>query len=66
VATRRCPGDPLPDLAKADPVMAVPDYDSRAVGTDECLHGGDGSLEVFFPEADDGSGGGCQGRYLMP
>jgi hypothetical protein len=53
-------------LAKADPIMAVPDYDSRVVGADECLHGEDGSLEVFFPEADDGSGGGCQGRYPMP
>jgi hypothetical protein len=66
VATRRWPGDPLPDLAEADPVTAIPNYDSRVVGADECLHGRDGSLKVFFLEANDGSGGGCQGRYPTP
>jgi hypothetical protein len=40
----------------ADPGTAMPDYDSRVVDADE----------VFFPEADDGSGGGCQGRYPAP
>jgi hypothetical protein len=32
----------------------MPNYDSRVVGADE----------VFFPEVDDGSGGGCQGKVL--
>jgi hypothetical protein len=30
----------------------MPDYDSQVVGADE----------VFFPKADDGSGGSCQGK----
>jgi hypothetical protein len=44
--------------------MVVPDYDSQTMGADECLHGGDGGLEVFFLKVDDGSDGGllCQVR----
>jgi hypothetical protein len=55
-AVARGPSRSASSTTTADPATTMPDYDSRVVGADE----------VFFPEADEGSGGGCQGRYPTP